>query len=310
MTAIRATAPGKVVLAGEYAVLGGAPAVAMAVDRRAYVTIRPGEGDSLSSSGVVSEPDPRLFDLVREAAGSGPVHGAVQLDTSAFVDGQSGRKLGIGSSAALAVAAACALLPAGSPAGQLQAVATAAHRAFQGGLGSGIDIATAVTGGLLRFRMGEAPEALRWPDGLRFSLLWSGVSATTRERLRGLAGADASAALRPLIAGSEHLAAAWAAADAAALLAAYRDYVAALLRFDVDRGLGIFDAGHDRLVSRASEAGLVYKPCGAGGGDVGIVLGTDAGAVAAFRATAEQHGFMPLDIGIDPAGAALSTGDV
>lgn len=309
MTAIRATAPGKVVLSGEYAVLGGAPAVAMAVDRRAVVTIRPGAGDTLRSSGVVTKPDPRLLEHVRAAAGGTPVRGAVHLDTSAFVDSASGMKLGIGSSAALTVALARAQLPADTPAQRVQAVASAAHRAFQGGLGSGVDIATALAGGLVRFRMGEPPEALAWPNGLRSALLWSGVAATTRERLQKQAGAEAQAALRPLIVESGRVAACWAAADAAALLAAYRDYVAALARFGVDRGLGIFDAGHDRLASRAAGAGLVYKPCGAGGGDVGIVLGTDADAVEAFGATAEQHGFMRLDIGIDPVGGQLEAGD-
>ena len=34
-----ASAPGKIVLAGEYAVLWGAPAVCMAVDRRAMATV-------------------------------------------------------------------------------------------------------------------------------------------------------------------------------------------------------------------------------------------------------------------------------
>ena len=36
---IRASAPGKIVLSGEYAVLDGAPAICAAVDRRAAVTI-------------------------------------------------------------------------------------------------------------------------------------------------------------------------------------------------------------------------------------------------------------------------------
>jgi phosphomevalonate kinase len=34
-----ASAPGKLVLAGEYAVLDGAPAIVMAVDRRAVVSV-------------------------------------------------------------------------------------------------------------------------------------------------------------------------------------------------------------------------------------------------------------------------------
>ena len=38
--AVHATAPGKLVLAGEYAVLEGAPALAVAVDARASAAIR------------------------------------------------------------------------------------------------------------------------------------------------------------------------------------------------------------------------------------------------------------------------------
>jgi len=36
---VSASAPGKVVIAGEYAVLDGAPAICMAVNRRAHVSI-------------------------------------------------------------------------------------------------------------------------------------------------------------------------------------------------------------------------------------------------------------------------------
>ncbi len=39
MTTVTASAPGKVILSGEYAVLDGAPAISMAVNRRAVVTL-------------------------------------------------------------------------------------------------------------------------------------------------------------------------------------------------------------------------------------------------------------------------------
>ena len=42
---ITASAPGKFVLSGEYAVLDGAPAVCVAVDRRARVSIEPYDSD-------------------------------------------------------------------------------------------------------------------------------------------------------------------------------------------------------------------------------------------------------------------------
>ena len=42
---VTASAPGKAVLSGEYAVLGAAPALSMALNRRATATIRAIEGD-------------------------------------------------------------------------------------------------------------------------------------------------------------------------------------------------------------------------------------------------------------------------
>ena len=60
--------------------------------------------------------------------------------------------------------------------------------------------------------------------------------------------------------------------SAATVLDEFPGYIEHLRRFSVDHGLGIFDAGHDRLTTDAAASGLVYKPCGAGGGDVGMVL--------------------------------------
>ena len=43
MIDISSSAPGKIIVAGEYAVLDGAPAICMAVDRRAHVNISSGD---------------------------------------------------------------------------------------------------------------------------------------------------------------------------------------------------------------------------------------------------------------------------
>jgi phosphomevalonate kinase len=55
----------------------------------------------------------------------------------------------------------------------------------------------------------------------------------------------------------------------------YGHYIEQLREFSIDHDLGIFDAGHDEIHGAASAANLVYKPCGAGGGDVGIVFSRD-----------------------------------
>ena len=113
MTRVSSSAPGKVVLAGEYVVLDGAPAVSMAVNRRAVVTLDAADELSVRSKGLDGSTDLRLFDNVRHALRSDKWCGAACLDTRAFSDANAGIKYGIGSSAALAVALAQALAPPG-----------------------------------------------------------------------------------------------------------------------------------------------------------------------------------------------------
>ena len=103
MKARRVSAPGKVILSGEYAVLRGAPAVVMAVDRRAVVTVEPGDAE-IRCIGLEGRTDTLLVDCVLGALGRERPAARFTLDTSAFSDGPE--KLGIGSSAALAVSVA------------------------------------------------------------------------------------------------------------------------------------------------------------------------------------------------------------
>ncbi len=141
MDVIEVSAPGKLVLFGEYAVLFGAPAAVVAVDRRAIVTLRPfaGNGWEVAAPGLVAqrarlevEPDNTvrwhdeklgrdafsLIDtLLRGIGDSGSIDLvnlpplAATLDTRAFFESAGGweSKLGLGSSAALTVAFVSAL---------------------------------------------------------------------------------------------------------------------------------------------------------------------------------------------------------
>ena len=99
MTVI-ASAPGKIVLSGEYAVLFGAPAICMAVDRRAVAITKDGTDSKcrLETPGLAGG-DP--FAIVEAVCGGQRPPLDIMLDTRAFSD--AGGKLGIGSSAALTV---------------------------------------------------------------------------------------------------------------------------------------------------------------------------------------------------------------
>jgi len=319
---VRVTAPGKVVLSGEYAVLDGAAAVCMAVDRRAVVTVvdsaddcsrvtAPGysntEGSFVTRAGGLRWKQGAseyalvnaVFDVLQPVASR---HLSLTLDSRQFVDSATGRKLGLGSSAAMTVALTAAL---GGSDG-LPDRAMRAHQSLQAGRGSGVDIATAICGGLIEYRMPESrARKLAWPGGLEFRVIWTGVTASTRDKLARLEHATAPAARGRLLAEAEIMATAWSTADADAVLTAYPPYIDALRQFSVDHELGIFDAGHGQLVEEAAAAGLVYKPAGAGGGDIGTLLGRNAAALDQFVADMNFPDAAVLPCAVDPDGVIL-----
>ena len=144
-----------------------------------------------------------------------------------------------------------------------------------------------------------------WPEGLVFTVLWSTVSAGTMEKLSRLSMRGTQLSYGELSSAAEQMAAVWRSGSAAQVLQKYGHYIDALQRFSKDHDLGIFDAGHGALVDVAKKMGIVYKPCGAGGGDVGIALADDAAALASFVASPAVSGFIQLDVAMDKNGAGL-----
>ena len=117
-----------------------------------------------------------------------------------------------------------------------------------------------------------------------------------------MARTGAGQARAELAIASARVAASWGAGSPVEILQELRAYTEALRKFDVDHRLGIFDAGHAELADAAASAGLVYKPCGAGGGDLGIVIANDASDIATFVDTARASDFRQMDMAIDETG--------
>ena len=157
------------------------------------------------------------------------------LDTRPFFREPGGPKLGLGSSAALAAALAAALSDAAASAGDLYRTAAVAHRHFQDGKGSGVDVAAAVHGGVIGYRM-EPPqvERLEWPDGLHFALLWSGRPASTADKLARLGGAQLGKSAAGLRDAAAAVLAAWKEGVAATVLEQLRRYTDTLRRFGAE----------------------------------------------------------------------------
>ncbi|MDP6376037.1 MAG: hypothetical protein QF921_13985 [Pseudomonadales bacterium] len=314
---ITASAPGKVVLWGEYAVLAGAPALVMAVNRLATCTLVHREDvwrfetegfASVSTTRTLSE---LLADQAQpEAAAvascilrtradlSWPDAVDVRISTTEFHTG--GHKLGLGSSSAttVAVQAACAALLGRPPD---YAHARAAHALLQGGRGSGMDVAAAHFGGLVRFHSGEARQAsLDLPPHL---FIWTGEAASTIDHLSRFASYRASGNTAAL----EALGEAAAALFDNPSLKALSEYAAGLQRLDADSHLGIYSKAHFRLASLASDHHLVYKPCGAGGGDLGVAFAYRPDALAAFANQVNRAGFTVMQLELADYGVQVST---
>ena len=318
---LRVTAPGKVVLFGEYAVLTGAPAAVMAVNAYASVELSPSKDDQwhFSSAGFKSHPSSYDDSELPKDASAGfttaalahwgyrslhelaqePMH--IRTDTTAFF--VQDKKLGLGSSAAACTATCVALAQRLKRQPALQE-ALAIHRNWQGGKGSGLDVASCWSGGVIRFQNG-ATTALPWPENLGWQVVWSGTSAMTTDHIAHFDEWRKQADLEPLNRLSD-LSNRLCDTPTMSLLAAYQG---ALMDLDNAADLKIFSAEHQELVKIASALGLVYKPCGAGGGDIGIAftdLTQGTNALEDFRNAATAAGFYCPTLETDQHGVRLA----
>lgn len=324
------SAPGKIVVSGEYAVLVGAPALVVAVDRRVVCALHDSANGGWRFSTHGFAPDVRHAlapltnaDLPRsdpaylckhvlrqlQLVGIGldrlPAHLHVDIDSRAGFDG--GKKLGIGTSAAVCCALTGALLARIGAVHDVFPIAFAAHGAAQGGRGSGLDVAASCEGGMIRFEAGRHPSVRRvaFPR-ISFAAIWTGASADTREHLVQFDAWRAGTVPDPL---KSLTTAASRVADAVSdhetFVRQLRAYAAALQSLDDVAHLGIYSPAHRQLTRLAEEHGVVYKPCGAGGGDLGMAFAIDARALEPFERVARAAGFGRLPLELDEHGITV-----
>jgi phosphomevalonate kinase len=305
------TAPGKLILLGEYAVLDGFPAIVAAVNRRASGQFVPGRA-----------PESKLVDIAVHGASEalGPnrtalPRGSVLVDTSAFSLG--GTKLGIGSSAATAAVSVGAVLEmAGIRVGEstdlVFDVALAAHREAQGGLGSGADVAAAVYGGLLHYTRPArgAATVRRLPPlaGVEMVVFSTGTPSSTVDCLQAVAAFQKASPethrqlLPPIADAVVRFEAGLFARDAREIIAAIGAAHLGMEMLGQAASVPIVTPVLAHAALLAAEVGGAAKPSGAGGGDVGIAVLPDAEAASEFRARARDLGLGILDLFVDPTG--------
>ncbi|MCZ9308864.1 phosphomevalonate kinase [Corynebacterium uberis] len=339
---IEVHAPGKLYIAGEYAVVEtGFPALLIAVDRYLTVRVSPAQdmghitsdhnsGSSLAwyrrAASMVVDADGTTFDFVLAAirvveeiaAAVGRPLEVYDLDITSELGDDSGRKFGLGSSAAVTVAtvqALCAYYRLDlQPMEQLKAALLASTLVQRSG--SGGDVAASMFGGWVCYtsfdrewveqqrNLVALAELVRqdWPglsvrrvtppEGLRLLVGWTGSPASTA-RLVGDVQARRTGVTSyvDFLAGSRRcvtdIVAALDAGDSAAVLEGIRRNRELLRDLGELTGTTIETPLLTRLIETAQEHGAASKSSGAGGGDCGIALidaaGDTDGLIAAWE---------------------------
>lgn len=308
---IQSCAPGKIILLGEYAVLENAPALVLAVDRLARVTLTAWKGsgfrihsptlqfnklefdwngdrlEALSPS--ARDAAPKLifvltaleilfsrFDWPRQTGWE------ITINTDEFYDAGLSAKLGLGSSAAMTVALVKALLAAHSCPVSTETLFTLAqhiHSEAQGKSGSGIDIAAAAAGGYIYFR--KEPLQIRsvnWPVEWHIIPIFSGQSASTTQLVKQTRQLKKNrpAAYRRILDGlSENSTAGCRAVEERyfpGFAAAVEQAQTLLAELGEKSGADIVCRAHREIANMVRQAGGYYKISGAGGGDLGLAF--------------------------------------
>ena len=360
MSTFAVSAPGKLYVAGEYAVVEpGHPAILVAVDRFVTVSASPaasqptpghdaggrifsdrypsGARDFRRASGRIVPADGEFdyvisalatVDELRVAAGLEPR--AFDVRISSTLDEADGRKFGLGSSGAVAVATV-------DVAAQVYGLELDRRDVFRVALlatiavspnASGGDIAASTYGGWVRYvspdrtalRQQAAEHGAAWtlrhgdwgscevrplgaPAWLDLHVGWTGAPASTNELVarvrRGDADTDAAAGYARFLAANstsvDRLTAAWTDDP---------DRVRSEIG-EVRRQLGRLGEAADveletpllgELCNVAEAHGAAAKFAGAGGGDCGIALAGSGVDADAMRAAWERAGVRPLDL--------------
>lgn len=309
----RVSVPGKVIIAGEYAVLEpGNTCLVTAVERRLFVECEPAERWSVDTGQVrwtEGQPVPPEVGFVVAAIELLREHRNVSAAAIRTSDNlHSGdRKLGLGGSAAVTVGTVAVLLPESTEASEIAGLAWRIHRAQQGGRGSGADVVASAVGGLLNFRLVDTEtwgctSSPRHPD-VHLDLVWTGTSVKTAPRIQIWSDFVRS---RP-----EKAARFCRLSEDAVLTTTYglqfgegqllRSGIgaarAALQGLEAEIGLELETPAIKAAADAAWAAGACGKLSGSGGGDCAIVLSVGQRQRDAVRRAVEAEGLevIPVD---------------
>jgi mevalonate kinase len=278
---------GKVMLSGEYSVLGEGMA-AMAPVPRSLVVREANVPTQVHERPTVRE---ALQASIPHVASYEETHGLpnIDLDDRSFFVIQNGvrQKLGIGLSAAETVGViALRIQRAGIDWTTLRRraieIAIGAHSRAQGAIGSGADVAVCATGSPILFKNSSTGPVIHPIDttksnGVRIRLVFSGRSFDTRPAVKlyqdWLDRVGESLMVRRWRDRGEHLARMWFTADWPSLRDALDQYMQTHAEVMKQAGIEWWLPVHTEWALKCRDVGARSKPVGAGGGDVVLLVG-------------------------------------
>ncbi len=347
---VEASAPGKLILIGEYVVLEGAPSLVCAVDRFAKVDISESDSENYlvsapsigiervpfsitknslilfgNSTNSITRKKLSFFKTTFEYAWQyckacninfEPFH--ININTDSFYSQELNTKLGFGSSAALTVGLVKALfLLSGKNTenndeqNKIFRLSLAAHKKAQSGLGSGIDIAASAFGGILQYKVGInkraeqlIPEKISTWEELPMLVVFTGSSESTRKMVAGVGQLKKEKPdlykqlMSDLETSSIQGCNAYKDRDIKSFLNAVKNYNDLMSSLGECSNMPIISPVHEQIAEVVNQNFGVYKPSGAGSGDIGVAFAKSFGQIDKIKKAIEDSGFTWLDVKI------------
>lgn len=297
------SAPGKIILFGEHAVVHGRPALVGAISARLHTTISSAESSCLSipkigvdSPLTTEKPLYRFYSRGIELMEAGPL--SIKI-SSEFPIGA-----GLGSSAAMA----CSFVTAASKAAGTkltpEEIKNKAHEMEKviHGNPSGVDTAVIAFGGFLRYQQGKF-ENLKTPH-MPLTIGYTGKSGDTRETVANVkelleASPEKTGKILDEIGGIAEKAQEMLYTKNHKKLGGLMDRNHELLQ-----ELGVSSPELDNLVVAAKDAGAYgAKLTGGGGGGCMVALGPDGMAEATIAEAIKNAGGVPIKVSMSSRGA-------
>jgi phosphomevalonate kinase len=193
------------------------------------------------------------------------------------------------------------------------------HNHFQGLAGSGIDVAASVFGGVFRYQIsGDKPDSapsikmLPIPSSLQMRFVWTGQPASTADYLKKMSNyrKHNEAKFNRIMQSLANLAGAGCEAflngRTDTFFQVVQDYYDRLEQLGAESRIPIISNIHRQIAETVDAGGGFYKPSGAGGGDFGIIFGSDKSHITELAQRVARNGFTVTDIDVGAKGIKFS----